>query len=260
MSFAGVALLLLTSGFASAAALVSRAYESAQPIVAGSIVSLTTEKSKTVTLANTSNSDKIIGVAVGKDESLISVNAETDRVQVTTSGQVFVLVSDLNGDIKKGDKVAVSPFDGLGMKSGQGERIIGLALGDFTADSEAATTKTVTDKQGKTKQLRIARIEINVVIGNDDAASKDLNGVQKLVKLATGRTVSVVRAFVSVIIAVVAMIALLGLIYSAVYGSIISIGRNPLARDAVFRALRNVLYIAGMVVFLALVFIYLLLR
>ena len=112
--------LLLTPSVLAATSNLSRAYDSDGPIEPGSIVSLTSLESKTVTLANTTNSDKIIGVAVGQTDSIIAVNPAADKVQITTSGGADVLVSDLNGDIKSGDKVAVSPFDGIGMKSGLG--------------------------------------------------------------------------------------------------------------------------------------------
>ncbi len=249
------------SSAGAATASVSRSYSSASPIEPGNIVSLTTLQSKTVTLANTSNSDNIIGVVVALDDAIIEVDPSETKVQITSSGLANVLVSDVNGDIKIGDKVAVSPFDGLGMKSGTGERIIGLAQSGFDSGSETLTTVDVKDKSGNSKKLRVGRVQINVVIGNDDAAGDEkLTGLQNFVKSLTGHTVSTFRLLTSLVIGILSLLALLVLVYSAVFGSIISIGRNPLAEGSVFRALRSVLFLAVLVVAVALVFIYLLLR
>jgi len=253
--------LLIPAVASATTASLSRSYTSDTEIEPGSIVSLTTLDSKTVTLANTTNSDKIIGVAVGDTGAVIAVNPDSDKVQITTSGLADVLVSDMNGDIKQGDKVAVSPFDGIGMKSGAGERIIGLAQTGFTADSKPLSTREVIDKQGKKRTLRIAKVQINVIIGNDDdSGSANLNGLQKLVKSVTGRVVPTVRIVISLLIAVVTITTLIIMIYSAIYGSIVSIGRNPLAKDSIFQALKQVVWIAAMALFVGLAFIFLLLR
>lgn len=253
--------LVWVSSAGAATASVSRSYSSDVPIEPGSIVSLTSLESKSVTLANTSNSDKIIGVSVALDDALIAVDPNENKVQITSSGLANVLVSDLNGDIKVGDKVAVSPFDGIGMKSGKGERIIGLAQTAFSADSKELTTEDVKDKQGNAKELRIGLVQINVIIGNDDSGGdENLTGLQSFVKSLTGRTVSTFRLLTSLVIGVLTLVALLVLVYSAIFGSIISIGRNPMAGNSVFRALRSVLFLAVMVVAVSLVFIYLLLR
>ncbi len=42
------------------------------------------------------------------------------------------------------------------------------------------------------------------------------------------------------------MLALITLIYASIYGSIVSIGRNPLAKYAVFRTLGSVLGLAAL--------------
>jgi hypothetical protein len=253
--------MLLPASVFAATANLSRSYDSDGPIEPGSIVSLTSLQSKTVTLANTTNSDKIIGVAVGDNDAIIAVDPAANKVQVTTSGIANVLVSDLNGDIKLGDKVAVSPFDGIGMKSGLGERIIGIAQSSFTSDTTALSTKQVTDKQGKSQDLRIGSVQINVIIGDDDSGdTKKLNGLQHFVKSLTGRVVPTIRIVISLIIALVTLVALIIMIYSAVYSSIVSIGRNPMAKASIFQALRQVVWIAVMTLLLALVFIWLLLR
>jgi hypothetical protein len=58
----------------------------------------------------------------------------------------------------------------------------------------------------------------------------------------------------------VTVLALIILIYGSIYGSIISIGRNPLARYAVFRTLGGVLLMSVVMAIIAGSTIYLLLR
>jgi hypothetical protein len=253
--------LLFAATAMAATANLSRSYASDGPIEPGSIVSLASLQSKTVTLANTTNSDKIIGVAVGDTDAVIAVNPTAGKIQVTTSGIADVLVSDLNGDIEQGDKVAVSPFNGIGMKSGSGERIIGLAQSAFTSDSDPLSTRQVTDKDGNSRELRLGKIQINVIIGNDDdTGSQNLSGLQRFVKSLTGRVVPTIRIVISMIIAIVTIVTLIIIIYSAIYGSIVSIGRNPLARGSILQALRQVVWIAAMALLAGLGFIFLLLR
>jgi hypothetical protein len=256
-----VVVLLPAAIVAATTATISRSYASTQPIDPGNIVSLTSLNSKTVTLANTTNSDKIIGVAVAEDGSVIAVDPDQSKVQIVTSGMADVLVSDLNGDIKAGDKVAVSPFDGIGMKSGQGERVIGLAQTNFSAASDSLTTKQVTDKSGHERTLKIGRLQLSVLIGDDTSGDdgKKLNSLQTYVKSLTGRSVPTYRIVVSLGVAVVTLVALVVLVYSGVYSSIVAIGRNPLAQGAVLKALGRVLLIAALLLILALTFIYLLL-
>lgn len=254
--------LLLLSGSALAATSdLSRSYDTQGDVQPGNIVSLTSLSSKTVVLANTTNSDRIIGVAVAPEGSLIVINPDVTKVQVTTSGISDVYVSDVNGAIKIGDKVAVSPFDGIGMKSSSGERVIGIAQTAFTDGSSSAMTREVTSKSGVRKTIHIAKVQIQVVIGTDDTTDlRNLNGLQRTVKSLTGRVVPTIRIVLSMIIALVTLVGLTAIIYSAVYGSITSIGRNPLARASIFRALRQAVLIAVAVLFAAFVFIFFLLR
>jgi hypothetical protein len=259
-AFVAIVAVLPASSATATTATISRSYASTQPIDPGNIVSLTSLNSKSVTLANTTNSDKIIGVAVAEDGSIIAVDPDRSKVQIVTSGMADVLVSDLNGDIKAGDKVAVSPFDGIGMKSGSGERIVGLAQSGFTADSDSLTTKEVTDKSGNTRTLRIGQLPISVLIGDDDGVDgQKLNSLQTYVRSLTGRSVPTYRIVMSLGVTIVTLVALVVLIYSGVYSSIVAIGRNPLAQVAVLKALARVVVIAGLLLILALAFIYLLL-
>ena len=148
------------------------------------------------------------------------------------------------------------------MKSSPGDHIIGLAQTAFNSSTEGATSEQATGKNGKTSTVQVGFVRLSISVGTDNTASDlpKLNNLQEFIKSLTGHTVSTARIIISLIIAAVAFIALVVLIYASIYGSIISIGRNPLAKYAVFRTLGSVLAMAGLTALIASVTIFLLLH
>lgn len=249
-------LFLLASGLTPAGASsanISHSYHANGSIPIGSLVSLDASKTDYVEPASTVNGSRLVGIAVASDDSLLAVDASESLTQVATSGNASALVSTLNGPIKVGDHVAVSPFNGIGMKSQPGSHVVGLAQTAFDGTSSDATAKEVTDKSGKKSEIKVGFIRISIATGTDNSAvasGAQLNALQKFAKSLTGHVVSTARLIISFIIMIVAFVSLVVLIYASIYGSIISIGRNPLAKYAVFRTLGSVL---GMVVLTAVV-------
>jgi hypothetical protein len=264
MLWTGVITLLTVlslSSVGASSANISHSYRTTAQITNGSIVSLDPKQTDYVVPANTDNGGRLIGVAVASDDSLLAVDPTSGRVQVATSGNANTLVSTVNGDIKVGDQIAISPFNGVGMKAEPGLRIIGLAQTGFNADSDGATTREVTTKDGKKTPIHLGFVRISIGVGTAGGGSgSSLNGLQRFAKSLTGRTISTPRIIVSIIVALVALIALTTLIYASIYGSIISVGRNPLARNAIFRTLGSVLGMAALTGVVALLTIFFLLR
>lgn len=256
-----VTLLGLTTASASSAN-ISHSYQAKEAIPSGSLVSLDAQRSSYVELSNTDNGGRLIGVAVAKNDSLLAVDETNDTVQVATSGTASALVSNLEGDIHVGDEIAVSPFKGIGSKATPGSHIIGLAQTDFSSHSPGAEARKVTDKQGKTQTIYLGFVRLAVGVGtaSTNGGGPELTGLQKLGKSLTGHVISTPRLVVSVIILVVSLVALITLIYSSIYTSIISIGRNPLAKYAVMRSLSRVFAMALLVAILAGILIFFLLR
>lgn len=261
---AGFALALLTVGLAPAGASsanISHSYHGTGGLHNGSMVSLDPARSDYVEPANLNNSSKLLGVAVDGNDSLIAVDPSPGLVQVATSGNASVLVSTLNGDINVGDAVAVSPFDGVGMKAVAGSRTVGLAQTSFNGSTSGAVTEQVKQKNGKTGSIRVGYVKVNIAIGTNAGLQTDnLTSLQKFAKNITGHVVSTSRIIISLAVTVVAMLALVTLIYASIYGSIVSVGRNPLAKYAVFRTLGSVLAMALLTTVIAAVIVYFLLR
>lgn len=258
-----LSLLSLMPASASSAN-ISRAYKSSTSIPNGSLVSLSKSNTDYVVLANSSNGSLLIGVAVSSDDSLLAVNPSDNTVQVATSGTASVLVTDLNGAIGVGDQIAVSPFDGVGMKPSSGARVIGLAQTALDPNASGTQTETVTDKTGKSRQIHVGIVRVNLGAGVTSQAAgtgdQNLSALQKIAKSLVGHTVSTWRIIMSIAIVTVAAAALIALTYAAIYGSIISVGRNPLGSHNVFRTLRTVLAMAVMMAALAIGSVVLLLR
>lgn len=242
---------------------ISRSYGVKDVIASGSLVSLDPSHPNFVVPANTSNGQQLLGVVVAANDSLLAVGATTDTgmVQVATSGTVSALVSSINGPINVGDQISVSPFNGVGMKAtSSSTQIIGLAQTAFSNSTAGGAPEKVTDKNGNTTDIRVGYISIAIGSGSASGNLSQLNFLQRLAKTLTGHTVSTTRALISFVVAIVSSLAIVVLIYASIYGSIISVGRNPLAKYAVFRSLAAVLGMAALIAAVASVTIFLLLQ
>jgi hypothetical protein len=239
-------LLGLTPAGASSAN-ISHSYHSGEVIQNGSLVSLDPQKASDVLLADSSNQTKLFGVAVATNDSLLAVNEGAENVQVATSGTANMLVSTLNGNIGVGDQIGTTPFKGIGAKAQPGDRVIGLAQTAFDGSQEGSIKQFVTDTKGNKTQISIGYVRVNIGLGTVAAASAvdKSTGLQKFAKSLTGHTVSTVRVVISMVIAIIAFLALVTLIYASIYGGIVSIGRNPLAKYAIMRSLISVLGMAA---------------
>lgn len=241
---------------------VSRSYKTQGTISPGNVVALENDSGETVILANTNNADRTVGIAVRSNESILDIQPSETLQQVATSGVVQVMVNTANGPIKSGDKVAVSALSGTAQKSSPGDFVVGFARTDFAGDAGDVSTATLTAKSGETKEVKVGFIEVELAIGaaNPVDTTESLNGLQEFVRSLTGKSVSTARIIASIVIALLTLLSLTALLYASIYGSIISIGRNPLARSAILRGLVVVLVMAGLGVLLSLSVIYLLLR
>lgn len=254
---------LLSAGPVLALANISRSFSTADnSIVPGSLVSATSISSDAITLADTTNSQQLIGIAVPIDQSLLAIDASSGKVQVAVSGAANVLVSTLGGNINNGDQVAVSPIRGIGMAAGPGMRTIGIAQEAFNSKTPGATTREIVDKNGRSKKIYIGLIPVAIVIGYvplPDTSTGFLGQVGTFASAVAGHGVSVSQSILSFLIALVAIIALVALIYGAIHGSLISIGRNPLSRVSIYRSLAQIVIMALLIAITAVTIIYLIL-
>ena len=110
-------------------------------LVAGTLVTLKSDSANVVEKSTVGSTTQLLGVAA--NNSLVSLGEGKNQVQVVVSGLTPVLVSNINGNVKVGDKITASPIEGVGMKAMLSSEIIG------TAESNLPTVK---------QQLRLSRM------------------------------------------------------------------------------------------------------
>jgi hypothetical protein len=261
---AGAMITISSLGLVSASSTtadISHAYHATSEVVVGSLVSLDAQKSNYVELANTNNQARVLGVAVAKNSSLLAFNPADNTVQIAISGTVSALVSTVNGNISVGDQITPSPFNGVGMKATPGAHVIGLAQSTLNPSTQNVTTEQVADKNGNKNQVLVSFVLVSLATGVNTAGNSNaLGALQRLAQSITGHSVSNLRIALCVVVAVFALLSLMVLIYASIHGSIIAIGRNPLAKFSIFRTLWSTLVLAVLTAGLACLAIFVLLQ
>jgi hypothetical protein len=231
-------------------------------LVAGTLMGLSPNTHSAEPALNT-RSYQLLGLVA--DQPLIALSDGSKEVQITISGPARALVSDINGDIKTGDKITASPISGIGMKTIDAGQIVGTAQADLS--SVSTTDRTITDKSGKSQIIKIGSIPLQVSVGY-------YAGLQDQGKLASalppfiltfanniaGQQVSALRVLISLIAFIFGFVIVANMLQSAIRSNIISVGRNPLAKTALRRELVDVLTTALVILLLTVVIVYLILR
>jgi hypothetical protein len=104
---------------------------------AGTVVTMAEEGYKSVRAANKAYDSQVVGI-VSDNPSIIAGRVESEKkVVVAMMGVVSVKVSDINGEVRKGDLLTSSSIPGYAMKSVDYRpgTIIGKALEDLTGKS-----------------------------------------------------------------------------------------------------------------------------
>lgn len=259
----GILLLsfLLISPLVIAASQTSQGYGSSTQIAVGSLVSVKESSSEQVELSQAANRARLIGVVVNPQDSLVTFADGGDRVQVASSGVVSASVSDINGPIKAGDALTVSPIDGVGMHASATGKIFGTARQDFDANRNDNTSAEVTDKTGKKTVVAIGKIDVQVAVQDwtapGNASSALLENLRGFTSGIAGKTVTNTQALLSVSIVTLAVVVSGIILYSAVSSSIHSVGRNPLSKGIVRRGFVGMIVLCIFIMVGALAAVYL---
>ncbi len=206
-------------------------------IVAGALVSLKGD-SRNVELAATDTADRLVGVVDQKP--LIVISGGAQESQIVLSGTTSVLVSDVNGNIKAGDKITASPIAGVGMHATSDARIVGVAQTDF--DTGKTQTKTITDVHGQSHQVRVGYVQLQVGLANYQAPGSNFLPpfVQNLANNLAGKQVSLIRVVFATVLLLFSFVSIGILISSSIRSAMISLGRNPLAAVNIRKSLYQV--------------------
>jgi hypothetical protein len=255
-----VGLLVSTTVDAEGTAAISQGFKTDESELAiGALVSLTSGSQSTVQLSNTDRVNQLIGV-IG-DKPLIELSNNDKETQVVISGTTLALVSDINGDVKTGDKITASPINGVGMRTSSSVLAVGTAQADLS--SITTTSRSINDKQGKPQTVKVGALPVQVNV-TYYAAPQENNSflppfLQSVANSVAGKDVSPVRVLVSTLVLAFGFLSIAVLLYSSIRSSIISIGRNPLSEGAVRKSLFEVGATALGILLVMLIAIYLVL-
>lgn len=255
----GVAVLLLLSSGISVARAITRGYSTNdEAIRPGMVVALSpsmTSEDPKVERASIEFVDRVIGIATTIDDSLITITSGDKAVYVETGGEVDAYAVDLNGEVKQGDMLSLSPIKGILTKATPYSPVIAIAVEDFVRHE--ADTYTVEDGLGQ-REVLIDKLRINL----DRKALASLTTTEQALSLTrlgrsvVGRDVAEIRVVVALLLFFIVMIAEGGIIYGAVSSAISSLGRNPLAKGIIKHELIRVLLLALAVLSLGVMAVY----
>lgn len=249
---------LTSTGASAITYAVERPTSNGETLPAGTII---VADGNTVRPARPDEGQYVFGVVAALPKGSLPPGA----VGVASSGVVSVLVSDIGGTIKSGDRIALSSIEGVGMKSQTSGWMIGTAQADFATSPRRAVQEQVAASDGKKTTVSIKQIPVllSVTYYNPDSGTAGngiMGSLQNTLESAVGHSVPTDRVLLALLIFGVAIILLVTLVYSAVKHSLISIGRNPLAHTKITASLVKVLLTAVAVIIVTLGIIYLILK
>lgn len=224
-------------------------YAADSPIDIGTIVELTAKDSSKVQVAKKAQVQNMFGVVVDRNQVPIAISNPSveNETYVAVSGTYNVLVDTQSGSIASGDYITLSSINGVGMKASTKEKtVFGRAAASFDGKGVTLGTTTIKDTSGKTQQnVTLGTIPVTINIQrnpNIQSTKVDVPPfLEKLGQQIAQKQVSPVRVYLSLAITAVSLITALIVLYAGVRNGIIAIGRNPMTKKSIFRALLEVI-------------------
>lgn len=245
-----------------------QSYSSNASLNQGLVVQLVPKSASEVEVAPQSTDVNAFGVVVNAADASVAFSSSSNTTQtyVATTGRYNVLVSDQNGPIGAGEYITVSSLDGVGMKDDNVQPIIvGQAAGAFNGTSGVISTATIKASNGKTDTVHLGLIPVNIDFRRNPLQQSVTGNVPSFLaktssSITGGKIVSPWRIYVGLAI-IIAVAVISGVIlYGGIKNSLISIGRNPLSKQPIIKALTEVTIVA-LIIFITGVFgVYLLLK
>lgn len=264
----GTAGLLALPVFAAGEGVGIQGYAAEVPIDNGTIVQLTGKNSNSVKVAKQSESQNMFGVTVDRNKlpfRLSSGNLKNE-VYVAVSGTYDVLISTQGGSIAKGDYLALSSISGVAMKAGTDKTtVFGRAQAGFDGSGVVLGTSTLKDETGnanKTVKLGIIPVTIDIRSNPNDKSTKAKvpELLERIGQAIAEKEVSPIRIYLSMGITAISIIAAIIMLYAGIRNGVISIGRNPMSKKSIFRALLEVIISSILILIIGLFAVYLLLK
>lgn len=244
-----------------------QSYAADAPLDNGTIVVLTGDKSDRVKVATKADAQNMFGVTVDRTQLPLTITSGEleNETFVAASGTYNVLVTDQNGPIKSGDYLILSSVNGVAMQAGEAETtVFGRANAAFDGKGVVLGSTTLKDSDGGSTEVKLGSVPVTIDIKNNpNHKSTDTNVPDFLKRVGQAiaeKEVSPVRIYISVAIAVISLIAAIAVMYAGIRSGVISIGRNPMSKKSIFRALLEVIFTSILILIIGLFAVYLLLK
>lgn len=242
-------------------------YAADAPLDTGTIVQLTGKGANRVKIASQAELQNMFGVVV--DRSQLSVTLTDESLQnetfVASSGTYNTLVSTQGGAIATGDYVTLSSINGVAMKAGTEEKTVyGRAVAAFDGKGVTLGTSTLKDSSGGTKKVILGSIPVTINIQrNPNQKSTKVqvpDFLERIGQQIAEKQVSPIRIYLSMGITFISLVTAIAVLYAGVRSGVISIGRNPMSKKSIFRALFEVILTSFLILIIGLFAVYLLLK
>lgn len=271
----GLAAIVVAAGVVVAPAMAEtyagvQPYAAEAPLDPGTIVQMSNKSSGKVKVSTKDQRQNMFGVVVNRNQLALTFSGTEleNEAYVATSGTYSVFVSTENGPISSGDFVTLSSIDGVAMKAGNADEqstVFGRAQASFSGKGVTLGTTKLKDVNGNSnKTVILGAVPVTIDIKrNPNEVSTKANVpelLQRVGKVIAEKDVSPIRIYLSMAIAAISLIAAIAVLYGGVRSGVISIGRNPVARKSIFRALLQVILTSLLILIIGLFAVYLLLK
>jgi hypothetical protein len=254
------------AGLAGAQAVV-RSYTTDTPLEPGMIVQLDPKDSSKVLPATATAADKIHGVVVSPNDAPVSLQTSTNTRQayVATTGEYQVLVSDQGGSIQRDDYITLSSLAGVGMKAGASQTVVlGKALNGFDGKTNVKGTTTLKEN-GRNVTVHLGYVGIDISLSHNplyrnSTKSEIQDALQRIAQSVAHKPVSLAHIYMSIAILFASVVISGVLMYTGVRGSLLAMGRNPLARSHILRSMIQVILTSIVILVIGIFAVYLLLK
>jgi len=242
-------LIWLTFNSLASASLIGEEFNSTQSFVKGAVVSIDQSNPKDITLSTLANSEYLLGTVVNSTDSLVSFSKNNSSVSVALNGEAQVLVSNANGNVAKGDFIGASWLEGVAMKSldTDKQKLLGVAMEDLNL-SEAKDYGSIKTSQGD-KSISVGYLKVRLF--NKEGIRSTIvqnTGIEGVLSSIAGKDVSFAKVLVGLAIFLMSIIVSGFFVSSSIKGSFVSIGRNPMASDSIYRSLLHVSMVSVVVI------------
>lgn len=210
----------------------------------------------------------MFGVVVDPQQVPVRLSSEglDNETYVAVSGTYNVLVSTQGGAISQGDHLMLSSINGVAMKAGtEAVSVFGRAAAGFDGKDAIRGSTTLRDVEGKiTETVQLGSIPVTIEIqpnpNEKSTKAKVPEVLERIGQAIAEKEVSAIRIYISLAITAISLITALAVLYVGVRNSVIAIGRNPMSKKSIFRALIEIIITSVLILVIGLFAVYLLLR